>query len=91
MPILHPQHLSPADRLRLIHDYVTSTLEDGGVGIIPGLADWDLVDSVMALHDREFNQAWIRSWTTSQLASVKLGKIRDQVLCSLLDGLIIGS
>jgi anoctamin-10 len=74
-----PQNLSPGDRLRLVHGYVTSTAQDGGLGIIPESADWDMVESVMALHDREFNETWIRSWTTRQLASVKLGRIREQV------------
>jgi anoctamin-10 len=62
-----------------VHDYVTSTALDGGLGIIPESADWDMVESVMTLHDRDFNETWIRSWTTRQLASVKLGRIREQV------------
>lgn len=71
--------LTPADRLRLIHSYVTSATQDGGIGIVPESSDWDLVESAMALHDREFNEAWIRSWTTKQILSVKLGMIREQV------------
>jgi hypothetical protein len=76
----HDLHaLTAADRLRLIHDYITSAKQDGGLGIIPESSDWDLVESVMALHDRQFNEAWIRSWTTKQILSVKLGMIREQV------------
>ncbi|KAG6902487.1 hypothetical protein C0995_016064 [Termitomyces sp. Mi166 len=70
--------LSPADRIRLVYDYVTSIPSDGGLGIVPGSSDWDLVESVMALHDREFNDTWIRSWTPRQIASVELVKIREQ-------------
>lgn len=32
----------------------------------------------MALHDHEFNDNWIRSWTTSQLGFVKFDQIRAQ-------------
>ncbi|KAH0582492.1 hypothetical protein H2248_010436 [Termitomyces sp. 'cryptogamus'] len=70
--------LSPADRIRLIYDYVTSISSDGGLGIVPRSSDWDLVESVMTLHDRAFNDAWIRSWTPRQIASVELAKIRGQ-------------
>lgn len=51
---------------------------------MPGSKDWDLVESLMALHDREFNDRWIRSWTTRQMASVKLEKIREQV-CLIIE------
>lgn len=33
----------------------------------------------MALHDREFNETWIRGWTPRHIASVQLDKIREQV------------
>jgi anoctamin-10 len=71
--------LTPADRLRLVHTYITSTTSDGGLGIIPRSEEWDLVESVLGLHDHEFNEVWIRSWTTRQISSVKLEKIREQV------------
>ncbi|KAG6841190.1 hypothetical protein C0991_000987 [Blastosporella zonata] len=70
--------LSSADRIRLVHTYVTSIPMDGGLGIVPGSSDWELVESVMALHDREFNESWIHSWTPRQIASVQLEKIRGQ-------------
>ncbi|KAG6899042.1 hypothetical protein C0993_001442 [Termitomyces sp. T159_Od127] len=70
--------LSPADRIRLIYDYVSSIPSDGGLGIVPGSSNWDLVESIMALHDHEFNDAWIRSWTPRHIASVQLGEIRKQ-------------
>ncbi|TFK66243.1 DUF590-domain-containing protein [Pluteus cervinus] len=71
-------HLSPADRLRLIYSYVTSMSSDGGLGITPGASEWDLVESVMALHDKEFNESWIRSWNIHEITSVHLDKIREQ-------------
>ncbi|RDB23782.1 hypothetical protein Hypma_008903 [Hypsizygus marmoreus] len=73
-----PVSLSPADRLRLVHTYITSIPADGGLGITPGSSDWDLVESIMALHDRAFNETWIRTWTPRQIASVQLEKIREQ-------------
>jgi len=75
----HTRPLSPADRIRLVHDYITSTPADGGLGILPGSSDWDLVESVMALHDREFNETWIRSWTPHKIFSVELAGIREHV------------
>lgn len=71
--------LSPADRVRLVHGYITSSQVDGGLGIIPECEEWCLVQSVMALHDHDFNEHWLRSWTRHRIASVELGKIRDQV------------
>jgi hypothetical protein len=62
----------------LIHGFISSTPEDGGLGIIPGRKEWDLVESVMALHDHDFNDHWIRLWTRHRIASVELEKIRDQ-------------
>ncbi|KAG2065926.1 DUF590-domain-containing protein [Suillus decipiens] len=70
--------LSPADRIRLIHGFISSTPEDGGLGIISGRKEWDLVESVMALHDHDFNDDWIHLWTHHRIASVELEKIRDQ-------------
>ncbi|KAI0793794.1 DUF590-domain-containing protein [Fomes fomentarius] len=70
--------LTPADRLRLVYTYVTATPGDGGLGVAPGSSNWDRVESVMVLHDHEFNEAWIRSWTTRQLGFPKFDKIREQ-------------
>jgi len=71
--------LSPADRIRLVHGFISSTPEDGGLGIIPGRKEWDLVESLMVLHDHDFNDQWIHLWTRHRIASVELEKIRDQV------------
>ncbi|KAJ7599368.1 calcium-activated chloride channel-domain-containing protein [Mycena floridula] len=73
---VHPP--SPADRLRLVHGYITSIPSDGGLGITPGTKEWDLVESVMCLHDREFNEQWIHAWTHSKVASVSETRIREQ-------------
>lgn len=77
--------LSPADRIRLIHGFISSTPEDGGLGIIPGRKEWGLVESVMALHDHDFNDDWIHLWTRHRIATVELEKIRDQVCLFFFD------
>lgn len=75
--------ITPADRLRLIYEYVTSTRFDGGLGIVPNSKDWLRVESVMALHDHDFNNSWIKIWTRRQLGfaigAVELDRLRDQV------------
>ncbi|KAJ7780074.1 calcium-activated chloride channel-domain-containing protein [Mycena maculata] len=72
------QPLSSADRIRLVHAFITSTPTDGGLGISPDSSEWDLVESVMALHDRAFNEHWIHAWTTSRFVSVKQERLREQ-------------
>ncbi|KAJ6621490.1 calcium-activated chloride channel-domain-containing protein [Mycena sp. CBHHK59/15] len=69
--------LSPADRIRLVHAFITSTPADGGLGISSDVPEWDLVESVMVLHDREFNERWIHAWTTSRFVSVKQERLRE--------------
>ncbi|PFH53223.1 hypothetical protein AMATHDRAFT_73446 [Amanita thiersii Skay4041] len=70
--------LSPADRIRLVHSYITSMPTDGGLGITPDSSDWDCVESILPLHDKDFNESWVKSWTPKHLASVSVGKIRDE-------------
>ncbi|KAH9479820.1 hypothetical protein JR316_0008415 [Psilocybe cubensis] len=70
--------LSPSDRIRLVHAYISSTPTDGGLGISSDAPEWDLVEFIFPLHDREFNEAWIRSWKPRNIASVHLERIRDQ-------------
>ncbi|KDR70978.1 hypothetical protein GALMADRAFT_103009 [Galerina marginata CBS 339.88] len=70
--------LSPADRLRLVHAYISSTPPDGGLGISSDAPEWDLVEAIFPLHDREFNETWNRAWKLQNIASVQLERIRDQ-------------
>ncbi|THG98283.1 hypothetical protein EW026_g3880 [Hermanssonia centrifuga] len=71
--------LSPADRIRMVHAYITSTPADGGIGIAPGSEQWNRVESIMALHDHLFNDTWIRAWTQRQLGiNVRIDKIKEQ-------------
>jgi hypothetical protein len=75
--------LSPADRIRLVHAYISSSPNDGGLGISPGTSEWDLVESITPLHDRHFNDAWVRGWKPYQLGAVHLNRIREQVRASV--------
>ena len=77
-PAANSQPLSPAERIRLVHSYITSTPKDGSLGISPDAPEWDLVESIFPLHDREFNEHWIRAWKPRNKPSVPLEKIRDQ-------------
>lgn len=70
--------LSPADRIRLVHTYITSCSSEGGLEISPRTPEWDLVESITPLHDRDFNERWVRSWKPRQMGSVELNGIREQ-------------
>ncbi|KAL0579877.1 hypothetical protein V5O48_002124 [Marasmius crinis-equi] len=71
--------IAPADRLRLVHAYITSSPVDGGLGINSESKQWNLVESVICLHDREFNDKWIHAWTTRWIGgSVGLERLRQQ-------------
>ena len=71
--------LSDADRVRLVHDYITWTAADGGLAVVPGAKQWSRVTSIMAIHDQEFNERWLKAWSTHGIGSVDLDKIKDRV------------
>ncbi|KAG7088094.1 hypothetical protein E1B28_012120 [Marasmius oreades] len=72
--------IAPADRLRLVHARITSSPADGGLGINPEAKQWSLVESIIVLHDREFNEQWIHAWTTKRIgvSVVGLERLRQQ-------------
>jgi len=71
--------LSDADRVRLVHDYITWTTADGGLAVVPGAEQWSRVSNIMAIHDQEFNERWLKAWSTQGVGSVDLDKIKDHV------------
>jgi anoctamin-10 len=75
--------LLPAERLRLVHGYVTSLTSEGGLGVAPGAPEWPRLESVMALHDSSFNDRWLHAWTHRQfgfgVGYGQLCRIREQV------------
>jgi anoctamin-10 len=72
------QQLSNSERIRLIHSLITSTPKDGGLGISPEAPEWDLIESIFPLHDRKFNEHWIRAWKPRNKVSFQLDTTRDQ-------------
>ncbi|KAH6916436.1 calcium-activated chloride channel-domain-containing protein [Coprinopsis sp. MPI-PUGE-AT-0042] len=72
------QSLSPADRIRIIHSYISSTPSDGGLGISSDSSDWDLVHSMFPLHNRQFNSAWVKTWKPRNITSMSLSSIREE-------------
>ncbi|KAE9401132.1 hypothetical protein BT96DRAFT_818323 [Gymnopus androsaceus JB14] len=79
IPVSDQNVLSPSERIRLVHAYITSAPSDGGLGIHPEVPSWDFIQSIFCLHDREFNELWIRAWTHNWIstASVPREQIRD--------------
>ena len=68
--------LSDADRVRLVHDYITWTTADGGVAVVPGAEQWSRVSNI---NDQEFKERWLKAWSTHGVGSVDLDKIKDHV------------
>ncbi|CAG8548784.1 11570_t:CDS:2 [Diversispora eburnea] len=59
--------LNDAERLRLVYDIITNSpheKDEKGAGIIPGFKDFDLVESILPLHDHKYNEEWIKTWST---------------------------
>ncbi|KAJ3773638.1 calcium-activated chloride channel-domain-containing protein [Lentinula raphanica] len=71
-------NLSPSERIRLVHSYITSATSDGGLDIHPDIPRWSFIESVFCLHDRVFNELWVHAWTSNWLStsSVTQGEIR---------------
>ncbi|KIY44981.1 DUF590-domain-containing protein [Fistulina hepatica ATCC 64428] len=70
--------LPASDRIRLVHTYVTSLPADGGLGVCPGASEWDLIESMAALHDRDYNHAWIHTWTHHHVGATQIDNTREQ-------------
>lgn len=79
LPSANDVQLSPADRIRILHTFITALPSDGGLGVIPGSDEWSRVESVMVLHDQEFNKLWLQSWTARSTVSVLPLGIKDHV------------
>ncbi|CAE7231774.1 unnamed protein product [Rhizoctonia solani] len=77
----NPNAVTPAERIRLVHTYISSPKSDGGLGVAPGSPNWTRIQSIMALQDRDFNRTWLSNWTRKQVGfSIpisELDKIRD--------------
>ncbi|KAF9930111.1 hypothetical protein FBU30_000861 [Linnemannia zychae] len=68
--------ITEADRIRIISDLITTLPSEGGAGIHPN--NHDYVDSILPLHDKAFNKAWIKAWSTKWIVNEKdLSRVRD--------------
>ncbi|KAG0380408.1 hypothetical protein BGX24_008530 [Mortierella sp. AD032] len=68
--------ITESDRLRLISDLITTMPSEGGAGIHPSHHDY--VESILPLHDKAFNKAWIKSWSTKWLVNEDdLTRVKD--------------
>lgn len=79
--------LSNGERVRFSYSYLTGATMDGGLGVAPGGEGCNRVKSIMALHDHQFNERWIDSWTTRKLGlgfnEGEIERVKDQVGYSL--------
>ena len=76
---LEKEPLYPAERLRIIYQIITNPEKDGGAGITPKSGEWQEVESIFALHEEQFNKAWLKKWaTTYMLRADDLDDIRDR-------------
>lgn len=53
-------NLTPAEKLRLIHSFLTYPEYDHGLGITPNHGEWSFVKSIFPLQDTELNKKWIK-------------------------------
>lgn len=70
--------LTPAIRTRLIHTLISCPANEGGLGVVPLSPEWSNVDSMLAVHDPEFNATWVRALARGT-GEVNLDKVKDQV------------
>lgn len=76
---LHDEPITEAERSRLVYLMLSRPQSEGGAGINPGSGRWRFVDSVFPLHNRDFNKAWLKKWSTKYLLDQgDLNEIRDQ-------------
>ncbi|KAK7028171.1 hypothetical protein VNI00_014986 [Paramarasmius palmivorus] len=67
--------ISPADRVRLVHQYISS------LGISPEAKEWSPYiekDGIFCLHDKPFNDEWIHAYTTGKGRKISLERLRQQ-------------
>lgn len=71
--------ITDGERLRLVYLLITKPKNEGGAGITPKKDEWEGVESIFALHDHQFNKAWIKEWTQkSYLTKDDLNVMRDR-------------
>lgn len=61
---LENEPFTDGERLRLVYSLITLPNSEGGAGITPKQGEWNLVESIFALHDHDFNKKWLKDWST---------------------------
>lgn len=56
--------ITDGERLRLVFMIITAPEDENGAGITPKLGSWINVESIFPLHNKEFDQAWLKTWAT---------------------------
>ncbi|KAG1498517.1 hypothetical protein G6F47_006337 [Rhizopus delemar] len=59
------QGLMESERLRLVYEIITNPKEEGGAGISTETDEY--VEAIIPLHNDEFNNNWLKSWSTKWL------------------------
>jgi len=68
-----------SERLRLIYEIITNPVRERGAGINPGLGEFELVESILLLQDGEYNEDWIKTWSTKWIIEKEdLFRLRDR-------------
>ncbi|KAJ1557618.1 hypothetical protein HK096_006241, partial [Nowakowskiella sp. JEL0078] len=79
-------HITPSERLRYIHNLLTSQHYEGGVGLTSdivvsensGAVGGKFIEAIFPPHDQEFNKKWITEWSHKWLLSISdITEIRD--------------
>ncbi|WEW59197.1 hypothetical protein PRK78_004666 [Emydomyces testavorans] len=63
------EEITEAERLRTIYHMITWPRTDGGAGITPKYGDWNHVEAVFPLHDKDVNKEWIMNWSRKTILS----------------------
>lgn len=53
-----------SERLQLIFDILTAPKSEQGAAITPNFGRWKNVKSVFPIHDQQFDNAWLKRWST---------------------------
>ncbi|KAF2724584.1 DUF590-domain-containing protein [Polychaeton citri CBS 116435] len=77
---LEADPLTEAERLRIIYQLITKPASEGGAGVSAKKGEWENVESIFALHDHQYNKAWIKRWSTQWLLKPEdLDDIRNRL------------
>ncbi|KAJ1547866.1 hypothetical protein HK096_010182, partial [Nowakowskiella sp. JEL0078] len=89
-------HITPSERLRYIHNLLTSPHYEGGVGLTSdslvaetsGAVGGKFIEAIFPPHDQDFNKKWINEWSHKWLLSTSdINEIRDHFGEKLLNAI----